>query len=229
LSGGATWLLERFIGRLEVTGQHHVPRSGPALVLANHPGLSDSLALFASIPRADLRVLAADRPFLRALPCTSEWLVYLAERPERRLRALRGVAAHLRAGGTMLTFPAGTIEPDPLLRPGGAQCLGGWDERLNVLTRIARDVPIIPTVVRGVLSPAAQRSVLTRLRRQQRDREWLGSVLQTFWRGYQQVTVHVDFGAPIVWDDCACDSFTRQIITAERKLMSSVSKNGLHP
>jgi acyltransferase-like protein len=229
LGAGGAWLLERFIGRLDVTGQHHIPRSGPVLVLANHPGLSDTLALFASIPRDDLRVLAADRPFLRALPRTSERLVYLAERPEQRLSALRDVAAHLRSGGTMLTFPAGEIEPDPHLRPWGAQRLGGWDKRLDVLTRIARDAHVIPAVVRGVLSPAAQRNLLTRLRRRQRDREWLGSVLQTMWRGYQRVTVRVDFGAPIIWDDGACDSITTRIINAERQLMRSVSRNGLHP
>jgi 1-acyl-sn-glycerol-3-phosphate acyltransferase len=219
LSGGAAWLLERFIGRLEITGQQQVPRTGPVLLLANHPGLSDTLALFASVPRDDLRVLAADRPFLRALPRTSERLIYLAERPEQRLSALRGISTHLRAGGAMLTFPAGGIEPDPRIRPQSALRLRGWPERLSVLARIAHDVPIVPAVVRGVLSPAAQQNPITRLRRLPYDRSWLGSVLQTMWPPYQQVTVQVVFGPPIVANGRADDCLVSTIVAAERSLM----------
>ena len=221
LGAGATTLLERFIGRLEIIGEDYIPASGPILLLANHPGLTDSLALFASIPRDDLRVMAADRPFLRALPRTSERLVYLPERPEQRLSALRTVSAHLRNGGAMLTFPAGAIEPDPWLRPDSALLLEGWDDRLRVLARIAHDVPIVPAVVHGVLSSAAQRNPITRLRRRQYDQAWLGSVLQTFWQRYQQVTVRVTFGPPLVSSDRACDSIVTRIIAAERLLMSN--------
>jgi hypothetical protein len=226
LALGATWLLDRFVTRLEMSGQELIPLSGPVLLLANHPGLSDTLALFASIPRNDLRVLAADRPFLRALPRTSERLIYLAERPEQRLSALRGIASHLRGGGAMLAFPAGAIEPDPSLSPRSALRLDGWDDRLAVLGRIAQDVPVVPAVVRGVLSPAAQRNPITRLRRRQCDQSWLGSVLQTIWRPYQQVTVRVTFGVPIMAHGLSCDSLISQIIAAERSLMMVVSPNG---
>jgi 1-acyl-sn-glycerol-3-phosphate acyltransferase len=226
LVSGAAWLLERFIARLEVSGQEHIPVSGPVLVLANHPGLSDALALFASVRRDDLRVLAADRPFLRALPYTSQRLIYLAERPEQRMSALRGIATHLRRGGSLLTFPAGAIEPDPCLRPRAAIRLMGWSDRLAVLARLAYDVPVVPAVVRGVLSPAAQRHPLTRLRRRQCDRSWLGSVLQTIWRPYQQVTVRVAFGTPIVAAGLSSDSLITRILDAERSLIADASTNG---
>jgi hypothetical protein len=220
LRAGAAWLLEHFIGRLELSGQEHIPGAGPVLLLANHPGLSDTLALFASIPRDDLRVLAADRPFLRALPRTSERLIYLAERPEQRLSALRGISIHLRDGGAMLTFPAGAIEPDPHLRPRAALRLRGWQDRLPVMARIAHDVPIVPAVVRGVLSPAAQRNPITRLRRLPYDRSWLGSVLQTLWPPYQQVTVQVAFGLPIMGNGRADTDLVDTIVAAERSLMA---------
>ena len=221
LGSGAAWLLERFVGELEVSGQQCVPTAGPVLLLANHPGLSDTLALFASIPRNDLRVLAADRPFLRALPHTSERLVYLADSPQQRLSALRGIAGHLRKGGVMLTFPAGAIEPDPELEFCSALRLSGWEERLQVLVRMAHDVPIVPVVVRGVLSPAAQRNPITRLRRRPYDRSWLGAVLQTMWAPYQKVTVRVSFGEAIVSDGLSDECVVGRIIAAERSLMHS--------
>jgi hypothetical protein len=77
-------------------------------------------------------------------------------------------------------------------------------------------------VVRGVLSPDAQRHPLTRLRRKLYDRSWLGSVLQTMWRAYQQVTVQVAFGAP-VQSNAGCASLVAQIIEAERLLMFQMS------
>jgi hypothetical protein len=219
LGPGAIWLLERFIGKLEISGQCHVPRSGPLLVLANHPGLSDTLALIASIPRDDLRILAADRPFLRALPRTSERLVYLGERSGQRFSALRDISAHLREGGAMLTFPAGRIEPDPLLQPEAALRLEDWDESLRVVTRIARNIPVVPAIVSGVLSPAAQGNPITWLRRRQADREWLGCVLQTVLRSYQQVTVRVAFGPAMIGEDPGCESFITRIMAAERQLV----------
>jgi 1-acyl-sn-glycerol-3-phosphate acyltransferase len=221
LGPGAAWLLERFVGELLVSGQQHVPTTGPVLLLANHPGLSDTLALFASIPRNDLRVLAADRPFLRALPHTSERLVYLADSPQQRLSAMRGIAGHLRKGGAMLTFPAGAIEPDPGLRFCSALRLMGWEEPLQVLVRMAHDVPIVPAVVRGVLSPAAQRNPITRLRRRPYDRSWLGAVLQTMWAPYHKVTVHVSFGEPIEGDGQSDECVVGRVIATERSLMHS--------
>ena len=53
-AGGAT-LVKRYVGGLKVAGVENIPREGPTLILSNHPGLTDSVALFASIPRNDLR------------------------------------------------------------------------------------------------------------------------------------------------------------------------------
>lgn len=194
LSSGARWLLTQFAGRLDVAGQEHIPPEGPVLIVANHPGLSDTLALFASIGRDDLRIVAADRPFLRSLPRTSHHLLYLTDEPGQRLAALRGLRAHLRSGGAALTFPSGCIEPDPALHPDRAAELSGWSENLVTLARLCPTMPIVPCVVSGVLSPEAQLHPLTGIRRRPEDREWLGATLQMLRPSYQQVTVRVAFG-----------------------------------
>ncbi len=64
---------------LRVRGAERLPLSGPLLILSNHPGMADTLALFASIPRDDLAILAADRPFLRALAALSRSLIAVPE------------------------------------------------------------------------------------------------------------------------------------------------------
>ena len=197
LPAGATWLLERSIGQLEVGGERHLPETGPALLVANHPGLTDTMALSAAIQRPDLRIVAADRAFLRALPAVSQRLFILGSEPGPRLTAIRALRAHLQTGGVVLTFPAGRIEPDPALHPERAARLDGWAERLETLGRLGGNVPIIPCVVSGVLSDRAQRHPLTFLRRRQDDRAWLGATLQLIDPRFQSVTVRVAFGAAI--------------------------------
>ena len=74
LSGAARGSLRLYVRSLRVFGMQNLPRSGPVIVLSNHPGLSDTLCLFAAMDRQDLRIIAIDRPFLRALPNTSAQL-----------------------------------------------------------------------------------------------------------------------------------------------------------
>jgi hypothetical protein len=107
LGTGGAWALKRLSRSARVEGQDNVPREGPLLLVSNHPGLADAVALFAATPREDLRVIAADRPFLDALPNTSRYLLTVGETSARRSGVLRAAARHLRGGGAVLTFPGG--------------------------------------------------------------------------------------------------------------------------
>ena len=94
-----------------------MPAHGPVLLTANHPGLADCLALFATIAREDLRVVAAENPLLDALPNTSRYLISVSEASSGRLGVVRTAARHLKRDGALLTFPGGRIEPDPRCCP----------------------------------------------------------------------------------------------------------------
>ena len=171
-------MLRSYVRRLCVQGAGRIPARGPVLLLSNHPGMTDTLALFSAIPRADLRILAADRPFLRALPAMSRSLISVSDQKEKRMRAVRQAVAHLRGGGALLTFPAGEIEPDPAVLPGAAQALARWSPSTVLFLRFIPDCTVVPLVVSGVLSPRAQRHPLTLLRKRKGDRELLGAMLQ---------------------------------------------------
>ena len=164
------------------------------LIVANHPGLFDTAALFAAIGRPDLRIVAADRPFLRALPHTSRHLLYLDDAPLSRTRVIRSVLRHLQAGGAALTFPAGAIEPDPAVLPGAEASLRRWRPNIELFARLVQEGTIVPAIVSGVLSPRALRHPLTRLRRRPADRQWLAGLLQIRSPALQDVRIHVAFG-----------------------------------
>jgi 1-acyl-sn-glycerol-3-phosphate acyltransferase len=170
--------LQDFTNGLEIIGQDQIPQSGPLLILSNHPGMSDTLALFASIPRPDLRIVAAERPFLKALPNVDRRLIYVPEEADRRMGVVRQVVGHLRQGGAVLTFPAGKIEPDPACMPGAVESLEDWSESITVFTRLVPQARVVVAIVSGVIWPAALHHPITRLRRLPKDRERFAAALQ---------------------------------------------------
>jgi hypothetical protein len=197
LAAGGAWALERMVRRIEVEGRENVPTEGPLLLVANHPGLADSLALFATVPRRDLRVVAAERPVLRALPNTSRYLMSISEASPGRLGVVRTAARHLMGGGAVLTFPGGEIEPDPAVLPGAVESLEHWSESLDLFARLVPGLTVVPAVVSGVLSPTALRNPLVLVRRSPRDREWLAATLQMLTPALRNVCTRVAFGGPV--------------------------------
>jgi hypothetical protein len=178
LHQGSRRTLDRFVARYEIVGLEHVPSSGPLLVLSNHPGMTDTLALFSSLPRPDLRIVASERPFLHALTNVSRQLIYVPDDPARRMGVVRGVVNHLRRGGAALTFPAGEIEPDPACMSGAIDSLESWSESIAVFARLVPETRLLVAVVSGVIWPASLVHPLTRLGKDQKESERIAASLQ---------------------------------------------------
>ena len=223
IQSAARRLLTDFVRDVRVSGVERIPPRGPVLLCANHPGMTDTLALLAAIPRSDLLVLAADRPFLRALPAAAHALIFIPDQKEKRLPAVRRAIAHLKAGGALLTFPAGEIEPDPAVLPGAVPALQKWSASSIVFLRFAPDCTVVPIVVSGVLARPAQRHPLTRVRRRQSDRERMAAMLQvlvhTFSPSAWPVRVRVD-----VLEPRAARDLPRGEAEARDALTASVSR-----
>jgi 1-acyl-sn-glycerol-3-phosphate acyltransferase len=197
-------LQKRYISDLRLYGREYIPTSGPALFLSNHPGMTDTISLFAAIPRSDLRIIAYHRPFLASLVNVSKQLSYISDDPGERMRAVRQVSAHLRAGRAALTFPAGEIEPDPLVHEGALDSLSNWTDSAAIFLRFSPAMPIVPVMVSGVLWEKAQHHWLTRMRQTREEREKLAAALQLLamvTRDARPTTVHVRFAKPITVEE----------------------------
>lgn len=174
--------------------------AGPFLALSNHPGMTDTLALFSTLNRPNLRIIAIDRPFLKALRHTSERLDYVTDDQSARMVLVRQVSSHLRAGGAAMTFPAGQIEPDPDVYPGAVDALQNWTDSVGVFIRMAPETPIVPMLVRGVIWDKAAHHQLTKLKSTKEEREKLAATLQLLAQlvlGMKPVSVRVQIGKPI--------------------------------
>jgi hypothetical protein len=152
--------------------------AGPFLALSNHPGMVDTLALFSALNRSDLKIIAVDRPFLKALPNTSQRLFYVTDDPTARMALVRQVSGHLRSGGAALTFPSGKIEPDANVYPSAIEALQGWTDSVGVFVRMAPETAILPVLVRGVIWEKTARHALTRLKKTREEREKLAAAFQ---------------------------------------------------
>lgn len=148
---------------LRVSGM--TPRSGPCLVIANHPGAYDALSLMRAVERRDLLILAADRAFLRALSGLSAHLLFVGDAPSERAGALKRALMRLRAGGAVLHFPAGQIEPDADFASPGTPLLLAWQPGVSALVKACERVSgsVLVAGVRGVHSPRAKRLLINRL------------------------------------------------------------------
>ncbi len=214
LPAAAEWILGYYMRELQVAGRAHLPATGPLLVVANHPGMADTVALFVAVARPDLRIVALARPFLEVLANTRRQLIFVPQDPQARMGVVRAVVGQLRAGQAVLTFPAGEIEPDPAVLPGALASLEHWSDSVSMFARLAPETVVVPAIVSGVLHPAPQRHPLARLRRQRADREKTAAMLQIMWPGYQGVTVRVAFGPPLNARDLLASGEPHALVTA---------------
>lgn len=196
LPDAARWALEHFSAGLEVAGLDRPPRSGPVLLVANHPGLTDAVALIAALDRPDARIVAADYPFLHAMRGLAPRLIFLGASGTSQLSWIRAASRDLRHGGVVLLFPAGRLEPDPAVLGRDADLLP-WSESVALIARLAPETQVVPAAVSGVLSQRAFAHPLTRIRRKPRDRQRVATLLQMIDPSYRRITARVAFGAPV--------------------------------
>jgi hypothetical protein len=176
-----------------------IPGSGPLVVVSNHPGLFDALALFATAGRDDLSILAARRPLLTALPGLSRRLLSIDPGASAGV-ALKKAVRHLRSGGALLHFPAGQIEPDPRVAPRDRALLLPWKPGLDTLLGAAArgrdDVRVVAACVSGVVSRRALAVSTFASRGADRLTDAFVPLLQLTVPGLADAKIVVRFGVP---------------------------------
>lgn len=199
LAAAADVVLSRYAGTVTIHGVGRVPPSGPLVVVANHAGTVDAPALWRLLAaRDDLRIIALDRPILRAVPHLASRLLCVQGDTHGRTGLVRRVADHLRSGGAVLTFPAGTIEPDPALRlEDSLASLATWGNGVELLARLVPGAAVLPVAVSGVISRRMLLHPLARWRATAPDRELAAATLQVLTRD-RSINPVLSAGEPLV-------------------------------
>jgi 1-acyl-sn-glycerol-3-phosphate acyltransferase len=227
LAEASTALCARYGGKVVAEGLLNVPPDGPLLLVSNHPGMFDTLAIYATLPRSDIRALARPQPLLGLLSSLAPNLLMLPDEGAGRAGGLRQILQSLRAGGALLIYPAGHLEPEPVLvgRHGlsaasPTEPLGPWSNGVGTLVKLAvrQGVPlrVVPTSLSGVLSLSTWRwfGPLLKLRQSLRGREDLTAVLQVAFPGLGPTTIRVSYGEPLDATALAANDADVEAITA---------------
>lgn len=137
------WVLSHFVYRLKLVDDHHIPTTGPAVIVCNHVSFVDAVLLMAASPRP-IRFVMDHRIF--KVPVLG-WLFKLAkaipiaprgEDPAAYEAAFAAADAVLADGELVGIFPEGGITHDGVLQPfkGGV---------MKILE--ARPVPVVPVAL----------------------------------------------------------------------------------
>ncbi len=221
----AACLTEQLYARdVRLYGADCIP-SEPAIYLANHPGMTDTLALMAALAVPELQVIALDRPFLLSLPNLTQHLFFVKDEPHERVALVRQIHRRLQAGGSILTFPAGHTEPDPDTQTGAVESLQDWTDSVGVFVRLSPSVPIVPVCIRNVNWDKAIQHPITRVRREPLDQHLLASAIQLLANvslHMRPVTVKIQVGSPVRASDLGTTDTTaihRAVLASMKSLI----------
>jgi len=223
LSGGARSVLADLSLKPTVRGAEQVPADGPLLIVSNHPGAYDSLAIMASVPRKDLKVVISDVGFTRAFTAAREYYIYAPRDTAGRMKALRASIAHLAKGGALLLFAHVEVEPDPETSPGAGEALRDWSRSIGIILRRVPEARLQVSIASGILMPRFLDSPLVRIRRNAPQRQKLAEFLQVSWQMVSPRSVrpeiHLSFSAPAGGRELPRDGLMPAVIAMAERLL----------
>lgn len=226
ISGGARRILPDFGMEVSARGAEKIPREGPLLVVANHPGGLDSIALLSSIPRKDVNVVISDVPFTRAFEAAGRHFVYTPRHGAGRMTAIKTSVGRLKKGEALLIFPHGEVEPDPEIYPvpAAAAAVEGWSRSVELMLRKVPETRLMAAIASGVVMPRFARSMLTKIRRSAPRRQKVAEVLQFIRQlsrpGSVKLNVRLSFADPVEGRELLAKDTMPAVIAMARGLLA---------
>ena len=234
LQPGLAWALPHFTQGHVVHHPERVPESGSVLVISNHPGGTETLALPASMPKRDIYLVTNPLPFLRALPNIQNFTVFVTE--GHPVDAIFKTARLLKAGKLVTLFPQGYLEPDPALLPGAELGFESWSSSVGLFLKTVPDLVVVPTIVSGVLHKDAYRHPLLKGFKTQFQRQKMANYLQVIAklinRNWFPIRPVINFGKPFGLHDVTRDTQADPITISElavariKAVLEEVPKTG---
>jgi hypothetical protein len=200
-TAAAQELVRPFVHNIDVRGAESIPATGPVLIASNHPGAYDVACIPASARRDDLMIIASTVPFIDQLPHLEKHLIPVTREAHQGMRGVRQALRHLKAGGALLIFPSGIVDPDPDLLPGAHEALENWSASIELLLRRAPDSQLVLTIASSVLSARWLKSPITRLQkevwRQRKLAEFFQLMQQILFPGSLKLRPRISFAPPV--------------------------------
>jgi len=214
----AEWALTNWCTGVKVRGVEQVPTEGPLLVVSNHPGTYDALAITSQLKREDIRIISSDIPFLKKLSHTHSHFIFLSDNIHDRMTAARAGIRHLQNGGAVLIYGSGQIDPDPSVSAEAVRHIDLWSQSIDLFLRLVPETRLLLTIVSHAVTAKWARSPITWLRRKGLDKRRLaefGQVLQQlFFPGSLYLSPRLGFAPPVSVAELHHESGSEQVLPA---------------
>ena len=151
ISAAAEELFRPFVKGTDIRGAETIPRTGPLLIVSNHPGAYDIACILTGANRDDIKMIVSTVPLARHLPDLNSHLIPITREAHKGMRGVRQAIRHLRSGGALQIFPTGVVDPDPDVLPGAYEALENWSPSIELMLKKAPDAQLLVTIVSGVL------------------------------------------------------------------------------
>ncbi len=206
LPAASAWALTHFCSDLQVHGSEFIPDQGPLLVVSNHPGTYDALALFSILEGHNIRSVSNVIPFLNLLPNARYHFLFTPRHDVReRMLVLRRAIKHLQEGGTVTYFGSGHRDPDPTVYPCAERAIDHWLNVFDTFFKYVKDLKLLPMIVSGVVSTKWVQHPITWIRRKQIDKQRLAEFCQVITQlrkpGSLMMTPRISVGVPFSEQD----------------------------
>lgn len=190
------WLLKTCSAGVTAQGAENIPSEGALLIVANHAGMGDAIAIHTFLPRRDIYTVVFQRGLLAGLPSFVNYCIVIDE--EDPIGSIRQIVRVLKEGHAVLLFPYGKIEHDPALDLQQAtSTLEGWSRSVEIIARQVTDIAVLPTAVGGVLSRRGLRHPITQRFKTFNRQSFFAGTLQLLFKPYRDAWVDVHYGTPL--------------------------------
>lgn len=215
--------IKRWMPDLRINGKEALPSDGPLIIAANHPGTFDGLAIASAINRPDLRIITAANPFFRTLPHSRNYFIYSTLDTHVRMATIRSALRHLQAGGCLLIFPSGKLDPDPLHFPAQAiAALQNWSKSLVYFLRKVAGTKLVVAINQGFVAHQYLNHPFIRFQSsgmpRQKLAEFLQVISQIVFKRRVTFSAEVSFSSTLISDPSHPDDelvFQKILITAQ--------------
>jgi hypothetical protein len=145
------WMASNWVRAVRTRGIENIPLDGPLLVVSNHVGAYDILVAPSQIGRKDIKIIASASPFFKNLPNASRHMIYASNETGSRMAAARKGIRHLQAGGALLLFGTGLIDPDPDVYPDAETDVSNWSGSIDLFLKYAPETMVVICMLSGIV------------------------------------------------------------------------------
>lgn len=197
--------LAEFVVDYRVKGVENIPRTGPLLIACNHPGSYDMPIISTVMGRDDVKFIASDISIVHELPNIMEHFIFMSRDAHRSMLTVRAAIRHLQAGGAVLIYPRGDVEPDQDVTPGGMPDFERWSPSSEVFVRRVPETRTLMVFTKGVLSPRWLKNPLIKIWKKPVQRQKIAEIFQVSQqltgKGGFALKPSVSFSRPLSLDD----------------------------